>query len=581
MLAAPGAAQAASIELNSNWLSYAADPGEVNVLSVTQSGSSVTFDDPGKTLDVSAAGGACGAPAGGQVTCTIGSQAIKVDLDDGDDTYVSAATTYSKVSGGLGDDTLTGSGAAEKLDGDLGDDTLDGGGGADKLDGFDGLDVIAGGTGADSLTGGVGNDTLDGGADGDKVSGDLGNDLVRGGAGNDVLDGGADNDSVGGGDGHDSLAGSMGSDALKGEGGDDRLLGGADADSYTGGPGRDAVDWSDQTAAVSADFDAIADDGIAGTPELLPGDVEEVVGGSAGDRLSAGPSGTVLRGNAGPDTLAGGLGNDGLDGGADNDLLSGDGGIDGFSGGAGADRVLSRDGANEVIACGTEADSAEVDPLDVVDADCESVDDGVVLGGGGGDAGTVPPPQLGRSVNVSPARGVVKVRTPGGRTAVLGAGDDIPVGSVVDATRGAVTLTSAADANGATQTAEFSHGVFQIRQPRSAKPVTELILKGELNCGATAKRRGKVTSARGPHGRKRRRLWGSGHGRFRTRGRRSSATVRGTIWLTEDRCTGTYTKVKRGVVAVKDFRTGKTKLIRAGKSHFAKAKRSSAKRKRR
>jgi hypothetical protein len=46
--------------------------------------------------------------------------------------------------------------------------------------------------------------------------------------------------------------------------------------------------------------------------------------------------------------------------------------------------------------------------------------------------------------------------------------------------------------------------------------------------------------------------------------------VRGTVWLTEDRCGGTYTRVKRGVVAVDDFARNRTVLVRAGKSYFAK-----------
>jgi Ca2+-binding RTX toxin-like protein len=533
LLAAPGSAQAASIEANPIWLSFIAAPGEVNDLTVTQSGGQITFNDPGKTLDTTAAGGQCGAPSGGEVTCSVGARELKIELGDADDEFVSTATTGGKVSGGDGVDTVTGGPGVEKLSGDAQNDTLNGGGGGDKLDGLDGVDTLNGGPGADQLSGGTENDTLDGGGDADRLDGGFGLDTLRGGTG------------------------------------DDRLTGGPERDTYEGGAGRDILDWSDQTTPVTADFDAVADDGVAGTPELLPGDVEEVVGGSAADHLSAGPAGTALRGNAGADTLTGGLGNDRLYGGADGDALSGGGGTDAFYGDAGADRVLARDGVNEVIACGTEADFAEIDPLDVVDVDCETVDDGGTLGG----AGTLPPPQIGRSVTVAPARGVVKVRQPGGRTVVLRAGDDIPVGSVVDTRKGAVKLTSASNANGGTQTAQFSHGIFQVRQPKTAKPVTELVLKGKLDCGTTAKRRGKVTAARGPHGRRKRRLWGSGHGRFRTRGRRSSATVRGTIWLTEDRCSGTYTKVRRGVVAVKDFRTGKTKLVRAGKSYLAKTKR--------
>ena len=55
-----------------------------------------------------------------------------------------------------------------------------------------------------------------------------------------------------------------------------------------------------------------------------------------------------------------------------------------------------------------------------------------------------------------------------------------------------------------------------------------------------------------------RRLWGKGKGHFRTRGRYSSGTVRGTVWLTSDRCDGTRTYVKEGVVRVFDFTTKKT-----------------------
>jgi hypothetical protein len=68
-----------------------------------------------------------------------------------------------------------------------------------------------------------------------------------------------------------------------------------------------------------------------------------------------------------------------------------------------------------------------------------------------------------------------------------------------------------------------------------------------------------------------RRLWGSGRGRFTTRGRYSSATVRGTKWLTQDQCNGTLTRVVRGVVRVVDFRRHKTVNVRAGRSYLAKA----------
>ena len=60
-------------------------------------------------------------------------------------------------------------------------------------------------------------------------------------------------------------------------------------------------------------------------------------------------------------------------------------------------------------------------------------------------------------------------------------------------------------------------------------------------------------------------------GRFRTRGRYSAGTVRGTIWDTIDRCDGTLTIVHRGTVDVTDFRTRKTVAVHAGHQFLASA----------
>jgi hypothetical protein len=70
-----------------------------------------------------------------------------------------------------------------------------------------------------------------------------------------------------------------------------------------------------------------------------------------------------------------------------------------------------------------------------------------------------------------------------------------------------------------------------------------------------------------------RRLWGDGKGRFRRRGRYSAATVRGTLWLTEDRCDGTLTRVRRGRVSVLDFARRRTVVVGQGRSYLAKAPR--------
>ena len=70
-----------------------------------------------------------------------------------------------------------------------------------------------------------------------------------------------------------------------------------------------------------------------------------------------------------------------------------------------------------------------------------------------------------------------------------------------------------------------------------------------------------------------RRLWGNGKGSFRTRGRHGAATVRGTIWLTEDRCTTTRFRVRRGSITVRDFVKKRNKVVRRGRSYVVRKKR--------
>ena len=373
-------------------------------------------------------------------------------------------------------------------------------------------------------------------------------------------------------EGADTLVGGPGPDALIGGPGDDVLQGRGGTDTFEPGDGFDKVDYFDHAAPVTADFDGVANDGSAGENELVPADAEMLVGGQGPDRLTAAPAGSYLQGSPGNDTIYGGPGPDTLYGGKDADILNGGGGIDSFYGDLGSDRVYAADGNAESVTCGDDFDYFRADPLDTL-IGCEQAGDAPDGGSAGGDGagfgagGTPPrPPELGRTVTVEPTAGTVTVRPPGGDAVELSAGDTIPLGSVVDTTRGAVGLTSAVDTDGRTQTAEFRGGVFRVRQTRGARPITELVLQGKVTCAS--ERRGRVVAA-GRRKARSRRLWGSGHGNFRTRGRHASATVRGTIWLTEDRCGGTLTRVKRGVVAVADFGTGKTKLVRAGKSYFA------------
>ena len=182
-------------------------------------------------------------------------------------------------------------------------------------------------------------------------------------------------------------------------------------------------------------------------------------------------------------------------------------------------------------------------------------------------------PVLGAAVAVAPVRGVVLVRLPGASTFIaLGRRAQLPTGATLDTTHGAVSLSSARNARGSVQSATFNSATFTVTQRRSAHPVTDLTLHGG---GLSSCRRASTNHgfrALASAARAGRRLWGSGHGRFRTRGRYGSATVRGTVWLTEDRCDGTRVRVARGRVAVRDFVRHRTVMVNAGHSYLARSR---------
>ena len=199
--------------------------------------------------------------------------------------------------------------------------------------------------------------------------------------------------------------------------------------------------------------------------------------------------------------------------------------------------------------------------------------------GGYGSVGVrgCPAPVVGRTVNVAPRSGTVLVREPRTRRFVrLRAGDQIPVGSVLDTRRGVVILDSAAGTRGSragaagsfigVQTGDFSRGIFRVLQPRTSQPTTTLALTQRLTCG-------RASGADATAARRSRRLFGSSRGRFRTRGRHATATVRGTRWLTQDTCAGTLVRVSEGVVSVRDLVRRRTVEVRAGDRYFARAPR--------
>jgi hypothetical protein len=181
------------------------------------------------------------------------------------------------------------------------------------------------------------------------------------------------------------------------------------------------------------------------------------------------------------------------------------------------------------------------------------------------------PPELGETLAAAPQAGNVLVRLPGSTRAVaLNEAASIPVGSILDARKGTVALSSALPGDH-TQTGTFHGGLFEVRQAAGARGMTELVLRGPRpDCkGAGTARAAAASAKRPPRG-----LWGrDDHGRFRTRGSNSVATVRGTAWYVEDRCDGTLTRVSKGSVSVRDLRRQRTVIVNAGKSYLARSAR--------
>jgi hypothetical protein len=171
-------------------------------------------------------------------------------------------------------------------------------------------------------------------------------------------------------------------------------------------------------------------------------------------------------------------------------------------------------------------------------------------------------------------------QAPAGFKPLVG-GATLPVGTTLETTKGRVELVAAARTSGGqTMKAQFFQGRFVIRQVRQARRgaksrrlFTQLRLAGgtfKSTCRANASASRTLAATKKRSKKKVRRLWGDGKGSFQTRGQGAAATVRGTRWLTEDRCDGTLVRVRRGRVAVRDLRLRKTIIVRAGQSYVAK-----------
>jgi len=221
-----------------------------------------------------------------------------VDGGDGSDPALTGGLGADTVTGGNGDDGVfaTEDHAADSYSGGAGNDTIDYSnygsaialtlaGGATGAGGEN--DTLA--ADFENANGGSGDDTLTGTDAANIINGGSGNDTINGAGGDDNLIGSSGNDVLAGGEGRDFLAGGDGNDTLNGENGDDDLQGNAGDDAFNGGAGNDTADYTDRgfNQNVSVTLDGVANDGASGEADNADADkqVENVVTGGGDDTV--------------------------------------------------------------------------------------------------------------------------------------------------------------------------------------------------------------------------------------------------------------------------------------------------------
>jgi Ca2+-binding RTX toxin-like protein len=151
-------------------------------------------------------------------------------------------------------------------------------------------------------------------------------------------------------EGNDSLTGTVrpdeidlrgGDDSYDAREGDDTIQGGTGSDTLIGGEGNDSLSGGDQNDHLQGD---------AGNDTLSGGASNDVLRGGTQEDLLYGDSGhDQLYGDAGFDTLYGGNGNDTLSGGGQSDNLFGGSGNDSMLGGDGNDLMQGESGADRMF----------------------------------------------------------------------------------------------------------------------------------------------------------------------------------------------------------------------------------------
>jgi len=180
-----------------------------------------------------------------------------------------------------------------------------------------------------------------------------------------------------------------------------------------------------------------------------------------------------------------------------------------------------------------------------------------------------PPPPEGTPTG-RPAAGYPfgKVKVPGAKTfSPITPGQALPPGTVIDVSRGAGVLLTDGRQGRLTISGQRD-GVPSIVALAKVAGLVELRLtRGSFKaCGKRALAAASKTA------KPVRRLWANGKGKFRTKGRYATATIRGTRWLTADFCERTLLQAAQGSLLVRDLVAKKNVVLRAPHSYSAQPK---------
>ena len=191
-------------------------------------------------------------------------------------------------------------------------------------------------------------------------------------------------------------------------------------------------------------------------------------------------------------------------------------------------------------------------------------------------AAAPPAPVLGTSENATPVTGTVFIKSPSGAFVPLTGAIQIRTGTEIDALKGSLELVASVGKH-KTEHGIFGGAIFRLSQTgRGAlKGLTTLTLvEGAFSGGPSFGlcKPHKALDATAASSKTLQLLHASAHGKFRTKGRYSAATVLGTKWTIADLCNGTLVHDITDSVAVNDFVHHKTIVLHAGQSYLAKAK---------